>query len=92
MKELILVRGLPCSGKSTIIENNRLEDFAISKDKVRLLLASTITDADKITRITPVNEKTVHNIMLEILEERMKAGIFTIIEGIFEKPSHTCRC
>lgn len=87
MKELVLVRGLPCSGKSTIIENNRLEDFAISKDKVRLLLASTITDADKITSITPVNEKTVHNIMLEILEERMKNGIFTIIEGIFEKPS-----
>ena len=87
MKELVLVRGLPCSGKSTIIENNRLEDFAISKDKVRLLLASTITDAEKMTSITPVNEKTVHNIMLEILEERMKNGIFTIIEGIFEKPS-----
>lgn len=87
MKELVLVRGLPCSGKSTIIENNRLEDFAISKDKVRLLLASTITDADKITSIAPINEKTVHSIMLEILEERMKNGIFTIIEGIFEKPS-----
>lgn len=87
MKELVLVRGLPCSGKSTIIENNRLEDFAISKDKVRLLLASTITDADKITSIAPINEKTVHSIMLEILEERMKNGIFTIIEGIFEKSS-----
>lgn len=87
MKELVLVRGLPYSGKSTIIENNRLEDFAISKDKVRLLLASTITDADKITSIAPINEKKVHSIMLEILEERMKNGIFTIIEGIFEKPN-----
>lgn len=46
MKELVLVRGLPCSGKSTIIKDNKLEDFAISKDKVRLLLASTTTNAD----------------------------------------------
>lgn len=87
MKELILVRGLPCSGKSSIIEDNNLEDFAISKDKVRLLLASTIKDADNNISIAPVNEKTVHDIMLQILETRMKAGIFTIIEGIFEKLS-----
>lgn len=87
MKELVLVRGLPCSGKSSIIEDNNLEDFAISKDKVRLLLASTIKDADNNISIAPVNEKTVHNIMLQILETRMKAGIFTIIEGIFEKLS-----
>lgn len=87
MKELVLVRGLPCSGKSSIIEDNNLEDFAISKDKVRLLLASTIKDADNNISIAPVNEKTVHDIMLQILETRMKAGIFTIIEGIFEKLS-----
>lgn len=87
MKELVLVRGLPCSGKSTIIENNKLEDFAISKDKIRLLLASTVTDADKNTSIAPVNEKIVHDLMRILLEVRMKAGIFTIIEGIFEKPS-----
>jgi hypothetical protein len=68
MKELVLVRGLPCSGKSTIIEKNKLEDFAISKDKVRLLLASTMTDADKNTSIAPVNEKIVHSIMLILLE------------------------
>lgn len=87
MKELVLVRGLPCSGKSTIIENNKLEDFAISKDKVRLLLASTITDADNNISIAPVNEKIIHDLMRILLEVRMKAGIFTIIEGIFEKPS-----
>lgn len=87
MKELVLVRGLPCSGKSTIIENNKIEDFAISKDKVRLLLASTTTNADNNVSIAPVNEKIVHDIMLQILETRMTAGVFTIIEGIFEKPS-----
>lgn len=87
MKELVLVRGIPCSGKSTIIEDNDLDDFTISRDKIRLLLTSTIQNADNNTSIAEVNEKTVHNIMLTILEERMKKGIFTIIEGIFEKPS-----
>lgn len=87
MKELVLVRGIPCSGKSSIIEDNDLEDFTISRDKIRLLLASTVNDAENNTSIAEVNEKTVHSIMLQILEERMKKGIFTVIEGIFEKPS-----
>lgn len=87
MKELVLVRGIPCSGKSSLIEDNDLDDFTISRDKIRLLLTSTIRDADNNTSIAEVNEKTAHNIMLTILEERMKKGIFTIIEGIFEKPS-----
>lgn len=69
MKELILVRGLPCSGKSSLIENNHLEDFAISKDKVRLLLASTTTNADNNVSIAPVNEKIVHDIMLSFLKQ-----------------------
>ena len=40
MKELLLLRGLPASGKSTLIKELELEPYTLSRDDLRMKLGS----------------------------------------------------
>ena len=39
---VVLMRGLPCSGKSTWLRNNNCEDYVISPDTFQLMLSPPI--------------------------------------------------
>jgi predicted kinase len=75
MKKIIIMRGLPGSGKSTWIKDRGYNIYTICPDKVRLMFCEP-----KPTISQEYNSK-VFSIVFDILEERMKNGSFTVIDG-----------
>lgn len=81
MKNLVLLRGAPGSGKSTFIKNNGLKDWTISADEIRLLFQSPVTTIDGGKEISQKNDNKVWDFLYTITEERMKRGEFVIIDA-----------
>ena len=76
MKKLLIMRGVPCSGKSTWIKDRGYKRFSLSMDTLRLMFK-----AQDIGTSQEYN-KRVYDIFFEILETRMKNGSFTIIDNV----------
>lgn len=74
-KKLIILRGIPSSGKSTFINENNLNIYTLSADTIRLMYSSPNP------RIPQTHNKEVWDTLFYILEERMKQGCFTIIDA-----------
>lgn len=85
MRSLVLLRGIPGSGKSTFIKENGLEPYTLSPDNLRLLYASPIHTEYGIT-ISDRNEKKVWNFLLELLDIRMGNGDFTVVDATHASP------
>lgn len=81
MRQLVLLRGAPGSGKSTFIKNNNLRDWTISADEIRLLFQSPVTTPDGGKEISQKNDNRVWEFIYDILEERMKRGEFVIVDA-----------
>ena len=81
MRTLLLMRGVAGSGKSTWIKENGLEQYTLEADKIRLLICNPTLDEDGDFHITQKNDKKVWHLLHQILEERMKRGDFTIVDG-----------
>ena len=81
MRILLLMRGVPGSGKSTFIKEQGLKPYTLSADVLRLLYASPM-------RITQADGASAHiltsrcgRFCLQTLEERMKRGCFTVVDA-----------
>lgn len=81
MRNLIILRGIPASGKSTWIKNNDLEQFAVSSDALRLLYAGIEYDLEGHQRISQKADKKVWNELYSIVENRMKDGQLTVVDA-----------
>jgi predicted kinase len=81
MRKLVILRGSAGAGKSTWIKNNGLEQFTLSADNVRLLFQSPVYDKDGNLVISMKNDKRVWDFVMQLLEERMKRGEFTVIDA-----------
>lgn len=82
MRYLIVLRGLPASGKSSYIKENNLEPYTLSSDKYRLLLSSFVPCFD--SEYGHINQKYSAEVWKRLysdLEFRMKHGEFTIIDA-----------
>ena len=82
MRDLILVRGAPGSGKSTWIAEHHLEPYTISSDVVRQLFSCP--EDDPITgesHISQRNEQAVWEFIEDIVELRMKTGQFIVLDA-----------
>lgn len=78
---LLVLRGLPGSGKSKWVYDNHLQDYTVSSDTVRLLLGSNDLKVNgKYTVSLSVHNKT-WTMVYEILEERFKIGAFTVFDA-----------
>jgi len=75
MNKLILMRGLPGSGKSTWIKEKGYEICAICPDTIRLMYATPNPT------ISQSYDGKVWKIINDILETRMKNGFFTILDA-----------
>lgn len=80
MRAMLMFRGAPGSGKSTMIKELGLEDYALSADNIRLLIQSPAMDVDGNYTIAMNDEKTVWSILFDALEARMKRGEFVVID------------
>lgn len=85
MKALLLMRGTPCSGKSTWIEKNGLKDYTLCADDIRLLYRSTVIDCNGKENIDQSINKQAWKTLFEILEKRMELGEFTVIDACNSK-------
>ena len=74
-KTLVLLQGLPGSGKSTFIKKWNLEEYTLCKDEFRIK-AGCIKNGE----ISQDSNGIVKRIVYMLLEERLKNGCFTIID------------
>jgi predicted kinase len=87
MRVLVLMRGLPGSGKSTWIKDNGLEAYSLSADNLRLFYQAPQQCPDGTYTISQENNKPVWELILQVLEQRMSRGDFTVIGACHVKPS-----
>ena len=81
MRILLLMRGVPGSGKSTFIKEQGLEPYTLSADGLRLLYASPMLNKAGRWCISPHFDKQMWPFLLQTLEERMKRGCFTVVDA-----------
>lgn len=79
---LVFLHGLPGTGKSTFIKENKLERYTLSLDQFRLLAHGPELDEKGINQDYT---KFAAKIMNEIVEERMKKKEFIILDGTYLK-------
>ena len=82
MKKLIVLRGLPGSGKSTFVKEWGLEPYTVSPDAVRILMESPVMD-DRNGRmcISQESNREVWKMCYLMLEGRMKRGEFCVVDA-----------
>lgn len=80
MRKLILLRGIPASGKSTFITGNNLEQYTINVDRIRLLFGNPKTNSLAEQYINQENNKKVWKLVYDFLAERLEKGETTIID------------
>ena len=85
MRVLLLMRGAAGVGKSTFIKEHNLQQYAISADEIRLMIQSPVMMPDGTMQITQNNDRTVWNLLYDILEERMKRGEFIVVDATNSK-------
>ena len=82
MRKIIIMRGLPGSGKSTWIKENELEDYTLCPDNIRKMLCNPVVTLDlPFYSINQNKDVYVWKLLFQILEMRMKEGQFTVIDA-----------
>ena len=84
MKSILVLRGIPGSGKTTWIKENRLEQFVISKDLIRQLIGTVnFMDRDLSLKLdfTRSREENVDSMFFRCIEEKMSRGNFIVIDN-----------
>lgn len=81
MRMLMLLRGLPASGKSSFIKENNLEDYTISSDTLRLLFGSNELTVNGNYSVNQSVSNMMWKNLYEILEKRFEIGAFTVLDA-----------
>ncbi len=81
MRVLLLLRGIPGSGKSTFIKQQGLEPYVLCADDFRLRHASPVLDVQGKLCISQFFDNSVWPELQHLLQERMQRGCFTIIDA-----------
>lgn len=84
MRTLILLRGAPGSGKSTFIERQGLQPYALSPDTIRLLMGGVVITEKGELSINQSADKYVWQQVEEVLEKKMARGEFIIFDATFQ--------
>lgn len=92
MRSLVLLRGAPGAGKSTFLKNLGLDKYTLSADTIRMLFSAPVmsSSSTKLT-ISQQNDNLVWELLMKLLEERMKNGEFTIIDATHSRSTDFSR-
>lgn len=82
---LIITQGISGSGKSTFLKEAGLSDFALSTDKIRLLLGQPIYNLESGFSISPENDKKVFELLHNVLKTRMRRKELVIVDAMHLK-------
>ena len=81
MKKLLILNGLMGSGKSTFIKENKLEDFTLSSDELRIKMAGFDMSENGLV-ISQKKDRQVWSTLYTMLETRMEMGLFTVVDAM----------
>jgi predicted kinase len=81
MRVLVLLQGIPGSGKSTLVEKMGWGPHTISTDNLRLLHGGPIMNEDGTLEIDQNLSGKAWNLLFTLLEDRMKQGEFTVVDA-----------
>ena len=81
MRDLIIMRGCPGSGKSTAIKEAGLENYVLSPDTLRLMLRAPEVTENFTYSISQQDNALVFELLDKMLINRMKTGSPTIIDA-----------
>lgn len=81
MRVLLILRGIPGSGKSTFIKQQGLEPYVLCADDFRLRHASPVLNVQGKLCISQFFDNSVWPELQQLLQERMQRGCFTIIDA-----------
>lgn len=81
MKKLLILNGIMGAGKSTFIKENKLEDFVLSSDELRIKMAGFDMSENGIV-ISSRKDRQVWQILYTMLETRMEMGLFTVVDAM----------
>jgi len=79
MRELVLLRGLPASGKSSFVEEHGLGAYTLSLDDFRIKVNSVELTRDGGYTISQVTNTLVYKQFMSVLAARMGLGEFTVV-------------
>lgn len=82
-KWFILMRGAPGSGKTTLINDSRLSNYAISLDELRKLLA-----AEEDSQLPTSVNKEAYALLHSILQTRVQKGKLIILDAVNASIDH----
>lgn len=85
MRVMLVLRGAPASGKSTFIKQNKLEEFKISMDDIRVALYGYTADLNGDPSVPQEFNNRVFKIYEETLEERMQREEFLVVDNTHTK-------
>ncbi len=86
MRKLLLLRGLPGSGKSTFLRESGLEPYTLSADGLRMFYSGPVMEANGRMRIAADQDRTVWQQLLQLLEDRMRRGELVIVDATHTHP------
>lgn len=81
MKAVLLMCGIPGSGKSTWIKDNNLESYSINRDQLRIQYYGISYDNYGDESMPNVSEKFVYERYMEAVETRMRNGSFLVLDN-----------
>ena len=91
MRVLLLMRGAPGVGKTTFIQQNGLNEYALSSDNIRMMYQSPVMMPDGSISIALSNDKEVWDTLFKVLEARMERGEFVVVDATNSKTSEMNR-
>lgn len=69
------------AGKSSFIKENKLEDFTVSSDELRIKMAGFDMSENGLV-ISSRKDRQVWQILYTMLETRMEMGLFTVVDAM----------
>lgn len=81
MRTLVLLRGIPASGKSTWVKENKLEAYTLSSDHIRTLYQAPSLGVEGEVILHDYESTKVWKTLYEMLEARMSHGEFVIVDA-----------
>ena len=81
-KKIVILRGLPASGKSTFVKKNHLHDYVLSMDILRKMFCAPISiDNGECFHISQDYNKQVAEMFMTLLKARLSNGSFTVVDN-----------
>lgn len=81
MRTLVILRGLPGSGKSYFCRKHKWEEYTLCPDTFRLMLSSPNLDIEGNFAISQKVSAAAFSMLYTVLEKRMQNGDFTVIDA-----------